>query len=233
MTMLKCVLPRRSQGGLELFLPENDIVMLDDGHLEPGGWPRIELGKPVEPRHLLSDAAFENFDPKIGLDRFGFTGERMAGKIILFNFERTRGWDNCAKWLESVKLEIIKRVNAFDPDASPLFYLYDWTDMIETGYREAKHNIDGRMIPVNMDRPMKEWISRYRRALREYGDIPMLHPNDFTMSQCEAALAAFAHWCPNFAVWAVCDGTQTALNATRRKCDDLLQVYRLLKGVDR
>jgi len=165
-----------SGNGMDMFDSANSAVMIDDGHLEACGWERAlttaDKLKPMTKR--LAD-----FKPAEGLDRFGFTGARMAGKIILFNFERTHPgiWANCAPWFDALKAEIITRVNAVDSDASPTFHMYDWSDYdSKTKRAAASVYVDGRFIPTNRANDAVSWLTRNHAWLRTPGVFPMLQP---------------------------------------------------------
>lgn len=163
------VIPKSGKG-MNMFDPGNTAVMIDDGHLEAAGWQRAstaaDKAKPLTVR-------VEDFKPAEALDRFGFTGTRLAGKIILFNFERTHPgiWANPGPWFDALKAEIISRINAVDADQSPVFYLYDWSDR-----RAASQHVDGRFIPTNRALDPVAWYSRNHKWLHEPNVFPMLHP---------------------------------------------------------
>jgi hypothetical protein len=159
--------------GMNLFDPGNTAVMIDDGHLEACGWERAIT---AEDRARPMKKSIADFRPSEGLDRFGFTGRRLAGKIILFNFERTHPgiWKEFAPWFDALKAEIIARVNAVDSDASPLFGLYDWSD-----HGVATAGVDARFVPMNKARKdPTAWLVRNHAWLKQPGVYPLLQPTN-------------------------------------------------------
>lgn len=194
-----CKRVREGRVTVDLFDPNNDMIMLDDGYLP--GWPRIVDGK------ILSKD-IGDFDPKVGLDIFGYTGQRMVGKIILLNFERTRGWQFIEPWITAVQQEIIRRVAEVDPDATVTFYLYDWSDTIDDGTRYADKHIDGRFIPIgdawgrDSSSPVI-WLNRFARSIQQLGDIPMIQPLDTPVDRMEKFMLMSAMLSRHLSIWAV------------------------------
>lgn len=202
--------------GLELHAEDNTYSMIDDGVFAHGGMPRVEdSGDEVNGGSFVR-GDLEKFDPHKGLETFGFT-EQTLRPIVLFNWERVRGWPHAEPWLRKAMDAVRER------RSDTTIYLYDPAD-----HFMWNHLVDGYMVSCNgylSHRPLAWQIETRARGMGLEKVMPMLHP--LTEPGWKESMWRFRATHPeitNMALWGVVknEGDDRVMVDAKRYWEDLL-----------
>ena len=167
-----------SVGGLNLSLPGNDYIMIDDQHIDElrkggsvGYWGQVDVSK-INIRDV---------------HRWGITPAALQAHIIMLNFERMEDWHLC----EAAMKEIVRQIKEINPECIICLYSHN-----HQGY--ATGIVDSICRPANYlggTNPNRAWYK---------DEIPVLHPNEHGLDNTERALNVLKQ-IPNIAsvmIWA-------------------------------
>lgn len=164
--------------GLNLSLPGNDYIMIDDQHIN-------------ELRKGSSVGYWGYVDPfKIRIQdvhQWGITPTALQSKIIMLNFERMEDWHLCTAALT----EIVRQIKEINPECTICLYAHN-----HMGY--ANGIVDSICRPANYLGAVGASSAWYK------GEIPVLHPNEHGLDNTERALAKLATipGIPSVMIWA-------------------------------
>lgn len=206
----------RDGGGLDLHAADNTYSMIDDGVFAHGGMPRV-LDHGTEVNGGSFDRGdIDKFDPHMGLECFGFTEETLR-PIVLFNWERVRGWPHAEPWLRKAMDAVRERradttIHIYDPNDH-----FMWAEMV-----------DGYIVSCNgwlQHRPRAWQIETRARGMERRGVIPMLHP--LTETGWKESMWRFRATYPditNMALWGVIrkEEDERVMVDAKRYWEDLL-----------